>query len=74
MFKPLCGIFNQSNYSQSRYMPIEIELEPADNDAHFITNLNNLSNATDASVSWRTQSCQIKCDILSIDNSMEIHM
>ncbi len=33
MFKPLCGIFNQSKYLPLRYMPIEVELELTDNDA-----------------------------------------
>jgi hypothetical protein len=37
MFKPLCGIFNQTQYLPLRYMPIELELELADNDAPIIT-------------------------------------
>jgi hypothetical protein len=37
MFKPLCGLFNQSKYIPLRYMPIEIELELADNEAPIIT-------------------------------------
>ena len=33
MCKPLCGLFNQSKYLPLRYMPDELELEIADNDA-----------------------------------------
>ena len=39
MFKPLCGLFNQSKYLPLRYMPIELELELADNDAPTITDV-----------------------------------
>jgi hypothetical protein len=71
MFKPLCGIFNQTKYLPLRYMPIEIELELADNDAPIITNFNALYTALNTSVSWRIQNCQIKCDIGSFDNSLD---
>ena len=71
MFEPLCGIFNQSKYLPLRYMPIEIELELADHDAPIITNFNNLYIAANTSVSWRIQTCQIKCDILPLDNSLD---
>ncbi len=37
MFKPLCGLFNQAKYLPLRCMPIELELELADNDAPIIT-------------------------------------
>jgi hypothetical protein len=52
-------------------MPIEIELELADNDAPIITNFNALYTALNTSVSWRIQNCQIKCDIGSFDNSLD---
>jgi hypothetical protein len=71
MFKPLCGIFNQTKYLPLRYMPIEIELELADNDAPIITNFNALYTALNTSVSWRIQNCQIKCDIVSLDKSLD---
>ena len=69
MFKPLCGLFNQSKYLPLRYMPIEIELELADNEAPILTNFNTHYTADNTSVSWRMQNCQIKCDVLSLDKS-----
>ena len=48
-------------------MPIELELELADNDAPIITNVNGVFTAANTSISWRIQNCQIKCDILSLD-------
>ena len=71
MVQPLCGLFNQSNYLPLRYMPMEIELELADNDAPSITNSNTHYTAENTSVSWRIQNCQIKCDILSLDNAFD---
>jgi hypothetical protein len=71
MFKPLCGLFNQSKYLPLRYMPIEIELELADNEAPIITNLNTAFTAANTSISWTIQNCQIKCDILSLDNALD---
>ena len=52
-------------------MPIEIELELADNDAPIITCVNTLYTAANTSVSWRIQNCQIKCDIRSLNNSLD---
>jgi hypothetical protein len=71
MFKPLCGIFNQTKDLPLRYMPIEIELELADNDAPIITDFNALYAAINTSKSWRIENCQIKCDIVSLDNSLD---
>jgi hypothetical protein len=71
MFKPLCGLFNQSKYLPLRYMPIEIELELADNDAPIITNFGAKFTAANTSLSWKIQNCQIKCDILSLDNALD---
>ena len=50
-------------------MPIEIELELADNEAPIFTNFNTHYTAETTSVSWRVQNCHIKCDVLSIDKS-----
>ena len=52
-------------------MPIEIELELADNDAPIVTHFNTLYIAANTSVSWRIQICQIKCDILSLYISLD---
>jgi hypothetical protein len=71
MFKPLCGLFNQSKYIPLRYMPIEIELELADNDAPIITNFGDKFTAANTSISWKIQNRQINCDILSLDNALD---
>ena len=71
MVKPLCGLFNQSKHLPLRCMPIEIELELADNDAPITPNFNTSYTAITTSMSWRIQTCQIKCDILSLDNSLD---
>ena len=71
MFKPLCGLFNQSKCLPLRYMPIELELKLADNDAPSITDVNHACTAETTSTSWKNQNCQIKCDILSFDNSLD---
>jgi hypothetical protein len=71
MFKPLCGLFNQSKYLPLRYMPIEIELELADNEAPIITSFNSVFSAATTSTSWKIQNCQIKCDIVSLDNALD---
>ena len=52
-------------------MPIELELELADNDAPIITDFNTVYIADTTSKSWRIESCQLKCDILSLDNSLD---
>jgi hypothetical protein len=71
MFKPLCGLFNQSKYLPLRYMPIEIELELADSDAPIITVFNNQFNIDNTSILWKIQNCQVKCDIISLDNALD---
>ena len=71
MFKPLCGLFNQSKYLPLRYMPIELELKLADNGAPSITDFNHAYSAETTSTSWKIQNCQMKCDILSFDNSLD---
>ena len=71
MFKPLCGLFNQTKYLPLRYMPIELELELADNDAPIITDFNDVYTQDTTSTSWRIENCQLKCDILSLDNSLD---
>ena len=82
MFKPLCGLFNQAKYIPLRYMPIELELELADWDAPIITDFTPVVNPlpddgieyftfANTSVDWRIQNCQVKCDLLSLDNSLD---
>ena len=71
IFKPLCGLFNQSKYLPLRYMPIELELELADNNEPIITDWDMLYTEETTSTSWRIENCQLKCDILSLDNSLD---
>ena len=71
MFKPLCGLLNQTKYLPLRYMPIEFELELADNDAPIITEFNMAYAADTTSTSWRIENCQLKCDMLSLHNSLD---
>ena len=70
MFKTLCCLFNQS-FFPLRYMRIELELELADNDAPIITGFNHAYIAETTSTLWKIQTCQIKCDILSLYNSLD---
>jgi hypothetical protein len=52
-------------------MPIEIELELADNEAPIITTFSGPFTNINTSTSWKIQHCQIKCDILSLDNALD---
>jgi hypothetical protein len=73
MFKPLCGLFNQTKYLPLRYMPIELELELADNNEPIITDFLAGSAYTNDNTSktWRIENCQIKCDLVSLDNALD---
>jgi hypothetical protein len=76
-FKPLSGILSQSKYIPLRYCPIEIELELADMDDPIITNGDHLDPDEKAafelstSISWKLESCQLKCDICTLDNALD---
>ena len=52
-------------------MPTELELELADWEAPIITDFIDLFTATNTSVSWRIQNCQVKTDMLTLDNSVD---
>ena len=52
-------------------MPIELELELADNDAPSITDFDTVYIADTTSTAWRIENCQLKCAILSLDNSLD---
>ena len=52
-------------------MPIELELELSDNDAPIITDFYTLYTADNTSISWRIENCQLKCDIVTLDNSLD---
>jgi hypothetical protein len=76
-FKPLSGLLSQSKYTPLRYCPIEIELELADMDDPIITNGDHLDPDEKAafiastSLSWKLESCQLKCDICTLDNALD---
>ena len=52
-------------------MPIELELELADNEAPSITDFNHVYIAEHTSTSWTIQNCQVKCDIILLDTSFD---
>ena len=52
-------------------MPIELELELADNDAPSITDFDMIYTADTTSIYWRIEICVLKADILSLDNSLD---
>ena len=52
-------------------MPIELELELADNEVPSTTEFDMVYTADTTSTSWRIENCQLKCDILSLDNSLD---
>ena len=52
-------------------MPIVLELDLAEHDAPIITYFNMVYTADTTSTSWRIENCQHKCDILSLENSLE---
>ena len=66
LFKPMLGLFNQENLIPLRYCPIHIELELVNNllDAVVMRN-------ADASGSWTIYDIQCKCDLLTLDNSLD---
>jgi hypothetical protein len=49
MFKPLCGLFNQTKYIPLRDCPIEIELELADNDEPIVSKFGTIFTAANTS-------------------------
>ena len=83
MFKPFCGLFNQTKYLPLRYMPIELELELSDVDSPIVTDFApnfapadgvpdpGYFTAANTSTSWCLQNCLIKCDVLSLDNALD---
>jgi hypothetical protein len=52
-------------------MPIEFELELADNDAPIVHNLSTNLIAASSSLSWNIQNSQIKCEILALHNALD---
>jgi hypothetical protein len=66
LFKPMLGLFNQEKLIPIRYLPLQIELELVSHgaDAVYNPNLDNSSN-------WSISDCQVKCDLLTLDNALD---
>jgi hypothetical protein len=71
MFKPLCGLFQQTKYIPLRYCPIEIELELADNNEPIVSTLGTVFTAANTSLLLHLEQCQIKCDIITLENALD---
>jgi hypothetical protein len=72
MFKPLCGLLNQSKYIPLDYcgnIVLEMELvdDPAEAVASNIAPFTNVNN----SLLWELRNVQVKCDMVSLDNSVQ---
>lgn len=78
-FKPLCGLFNQSKYLPLKFVPITLEFELGDiNDAIITpatyavgTGFNTIYTTTNTTNSWQIQNCCIKCDICTLDSTLD---
>ena len=86
-FKPLSGLLSQPKFIPLRYAPITIELElVSDSTLPIITKFgvvtsplpegaNELTTypflAANTSVSWQIQNVQAKCDVVTLDNSLD---
>jgi hypothetical protein len=72
MFKPLCGLFNQTKYIPLRYCPTEIELELADNNEPIVSQFDGTIVSTlNISTAWHLEQCQTKCDLITLDNALD---
>ena len=73
MVEPLRGLSQQTKYIPLRYCPLEIELELTDNDEPIVSMLGAESPFTLANIIklWHIEQCQIKCDIVSLDNALD---
>jgi hypothetical protein len=79
MFKPLCGLFQQTKYLPLRYAPLEIELELADVLDPIISDFYVEGDvevparfkASNTSVLWKIENCMVKVDLCTLDNALE---
>ena len=72
MFKPLCGIFQQTKYLPLRYCPLEIELELTDQYEPIIKPLASTQfTPTNTSELWKLQNCMVKMDLCTLDNALD---
>ena len=66
LFKPLFGLFNQGKLIPLRYCPIQIELELVNNLLDAIVMKTVYSSGL-----WNISDIQCKCDLLTLDNSLD---
>jgi len=83
LFKPLSGFLSQPKFIPLRYCPITIELElVSDSTAPIISTLlddpdgpgqitTNAFHPFNTSLKWQIQNVQAKCDVVSLDNSLD---
>jgi len=72
MFKPLCGILQQTKYLPLRYCPLEFELELAGADEPIVTPGSSAAFTTaNTSGLWKLQNCMIKTDLCTLDNALD---
>ena len=69
MFKPLMGIFNQEKLLPLRYMPMQLELELVNQQGDAVISGSYESWAH--GVNWSISDIQCKCDLLTLDNSLD---
>jgi hypothetical protein len=72
MFKPLCGLFQQTKYLPLRYCPIEFELELANTlDPIVAPGISQEFSEANTSGLWRLQNCMVKLDLCTLDNALD---
>ena len=69
VFTPLFGLLNQDKLLPLRYCPIQIELELVNNGADAV-DVGAFNGETHTS-NWDMTDVQVKCDLLTLDNSLE---
>ena len=69
VFKPMFGLLHQEKLLPLRYCPIQVELEVVNSgaDAVHVGSYNGETHTAN----WDMTDVQIKCDLLTIDNSLE---
>jgi hypothetical protein len=69
LFKPMFGLFNQDKLLPLRYCPLQIELELVNNGADSV--FTGTKNAITFTANWDITDVQCKCDLLTLDSSLE---
>ena len=69
VFKPMFGLLHQEKLLRLRYCPLQIELELVNNGADSV-HVGSYNGETHTA-NWDMTDIQIKCDLLTLDNSLE---